>query len=113
MTPNDEVQPMSHYSVHTIETAPERSGPLLRELTKTMGMIPNLAAGMAESPELLTGFLRLREIQAGGTFTPAELQALSLTNAVENGCPYCTALHATLALKQGVSAESVDALRAG
>lgn len=104
---------MSNYRVHTVETAPQGSKPLLQELNGAIGMIPNLAAAMAESPELLRGFLTLREIFYSGTFTPGEIQVLALSNAFENGCRYCMALHSAFALKAGVSDDTVEALRAG
>jgi AhpD family alkylhydroperoxidase len=104
---------MSIYSVHTVDSAPQASKPLLRNLHNAIGMIPNLAAAMAESPELLKGFLTVREIFYGGTFTAGEIQVLALTNAFENGCRYCMALHSAFALKAGVSRDTVEALRAG
>lgn len=104
---------MSIYEVHTVETAPEGSKPLLQSLQRTIGMIPNLAAAMSESPELLKGFLTIRQIFYGGTFSPGEIQVLALTNAFENGCRYCMALHSAFALNEGVSREAVEALRAG
>lgn len=104
---------MSMYEVHTVETAPEASKTLLRNLKSAIGMIPNLAASMAESPELLNGFLTIREIFYGGSFTPGEVQVLALTNAFENGCRYCMALHSAFALKAGISKEAVEALRTG
>jgi AhpD family alkylhydroperoxidase len=104
---------MSLFEVHTIETAPDGSKPLLENLQGAVGLIPNLAAAMAESPELLRGFLSIRQIFYGGTFSPGEIQVLALTNAFENGCRYCMAFHSMLALKEGVSREAVEALRAG
>jgi uncharacterized peroxidase-related enzyme len=104
---------MSIYEVHTVDTAPEESKPLLRNLKGAIGMIPNLAAAMAESPELLKGFLTIRQIFYGGTFTPGEIQVLALSNALENGCRYCVAFHSTMALKEGVDNDTVEALRAG
>jgi AhpD family alkylhydroperoxidase len=68
---------------------------------------------MSESPELITAFAAVREALEAGSFTPAERQVLALTNAVENGCRYCQALHSTFAARVGVPAESVAALRAG
>jgi AhpD family alkylhydroperoxidase len=108
----DEVK-MIEYPVHSLDTAPPASQPLLRDLQAGLGLVPNLAATMAESPQLLGGFLSTREIQSRGTFTPGEVQVLSLTNAYENGCGYCMALHSALALKEGVAPASVAALRAG
>jgi AhpD family alkylhydroperoxidase len=104
---------MSIYEIHTVETAPPASKQLLHNLKSTLGMIPNLAASMSESPELLKGFLTIRDIFYRGTFTPAQIQVLALTNAFENGCRYCMALHSAFALKEGVSTASVEALRAG
>jgi AhpD family alkylhydroperoxidase len=101
------------YEVHTVETAPEASKPLLRKLESTIGMIPNLAAAMSESPELLKGFLTIREILYGGSFAPGEIQVLALANAFENGCGYCIAFHSGYALKVGVSREAVEACRTG
>jgi AhpD family alkylhydroperoxidase len=96
-----------------VETAPEGSKPLLQNLKGAIGMIPNLAAAMSESPELLKGFLTVREIFYAWTFTPGEIQVLALSNALENSCRYCMALHSAFALKEGVSKDTVEALRAG
>lgn len=101
------------FPIHTLDTAPEASRPLLAELAASVGLVPNLAAGMAESPSLLRGFLAVRQIYASGTFTPAEIQVLSLTAACENGCAWCMAFHTMAALGADVSRASVDALRAG
>jgi len=84
---------MSRFKVHTLDSAPEASREPLRQLQGRVGMIPNLAAAMAESPELLKGFLAVQGIYFQGTFTAAEIQVL--------------------ALKEGVSRATVDALRAG
>ncbi len=104
---------MTGYDVHTIDTAPDGSKDSLQALLNDVGMVPNLAAAMSESPGLLKGFLAIREIFYGGTFTPGEVQVLALTNAFENGCRYCMALHSTFALKEGLSIETVQALREG
>ena len=104
---------MSTYQIHSVDTAPEDARPLLRGLKEGLGMIPNLAAAMAESPQLLKGFLTVREIYQGGTFTPAEIQVLSLTAAFENDCAWCMAFHTLMARKEGVSQESIDELREG
>jgi AhpD family alkylhydroperoxidase len=104
---------MSEFPVHTLATAPQDSAGPLADLNRSIGMIPNLAASMAESPELLKGFLAVRALLESGTFRPAEIQVLALANAFENGCRYCMALHSTLALKVGVPIADVTALREG
>ena len=104
---------MMMFQIHSVETAPEGSKPLLEGMKKNLGMVPNLAAAMSESPQLLGGFLAVRDIYLGGTFTPGEIQVLSLTAAYENECAWCMAFHTLMALKEGVSREDVDALRVG
>ena len=104
---------MSSFQVHTVSSAPEGSRQALQTLEVNVGFVPNLAAAMAESPELLNGFLAVQRIYQQGTFTPGEIQVLSLTAAYENDCAWCMAFHTTMALQVGVSAASVDALRAG
>lgn len=104
---------MSTYQIHGVDTAPEGSKPLLQGLQQNLGMVPNLAAAMSESPELLKGFLTVREIYQEGTFTPGEVQVLSLTAAFENNCAWCMAFHTMMARKEGISPESVEALREG
>lgn len=102
---------MHEYRVHSIETAPEKSRPALQGLKQALGIIPNLAATMAESPTLVNGFVGAFGNFRAGTFNDADRQALLLTNAVANGCPWAVAFHATLALKEGVAADDVRAIR--
>ena len=104
---------MQTYPIHSIESAPEDSRPLLRSLKENVGMVPNLAAAMAESPQLLKGFLAVRDLYQAGTFTGDEIQVLSLTAAFENDCAWCMAFHTMMAHKEGVSAASIAALREG
>lgn len=104
---------MTDYKVHTIETAPEGSKETLKTVQANLGGIPNLAAAMSESPSLVKGFFGLRAIYMSGTFSDADIQVLSIANAVANGCSWCVAFHSFFALKAGVSAAAVEALRAG
>jgi uncharacterized peroxidase-related enzyme len=104
---------MGPFDIHTVDTAPEGSREAMRQLQASVGFVPNLAAAMAESPPLLNGFLAVRHLYEHGSFTPGERQVLSLTAAYENDCAWCMAFHTFMALKDGVSPESVEALRYG
>jgi AhpD family alkylhydroperoxidase len=101
------------FAVHTKESASKDGSQAMGRLQTAIGVIPNLAATMAESPALLHGFLDLRERFGQTGFSGAEIQVLALVSAYENRCRYCTAFHTAMALKEGVSRESVDLLRAG
>jgi AhpD family alkylhydroperoxidase len=78
-----------------------------------VGLVPNLAATMAESPTLVNGFVGAFGNFHSGTFTGAEKQTLLLTNAVVNRCAWAVAFHSTMALKEGVAPTDVQAIRAG
>jgi AhpD family alkylhydroperoxidase len=102
---------MHNYQIHTLESAPEKSKPALQGLKASFGLVPNLAATMAESPVLVNGFIGAFGNFHGGTFSGAEKQVLLLSNAVANACAWAVAFHSTLALKEGVAAEDVRAVR--
>ncbi len=104
---------MSTFHIHTIESAPEQSKPVLRQLEQNFGLIPNIAGAMAESPVLIGGFIGIFQKVHSGTFTEAQIQTLLLTNAVTNACTWAVAFHTALALKEGLSPADVEAIRDG
>ncbi|PRY09494.1 carboxymuconolactone decarboxylase family protein [Paraburkholderia sp. BL25I1N1] len=104
---------MSTFQVHTIDSAPEQSKPILQQLHETFGFIPNIAGAMAESPVLIGAFINLFQKVHSGTFTEAQIQTLLLTNAVTNACTWAVAFHTALALNEGLTPADVEALRAG
>ena len=104
---------MSSYPVHTIESAPEQSKSVLRQLQQAFGLIPNIAAKMAASPVLINGFIGLFEHVHAGSLTEPQIQVLLLTNAVANASEWPVAFHTALALKAGVQPADVDAMRHG
>lgn len=102
------------FTAHTPDSAPTASRPALDRIQASVGMIPNLAAAMAESPALVDAFATLRESLAqDGTLSPAESEAVSLVNAVENGCAYCTAIHSTMGSAAGLDDAAIEQIRAG
>jgi AhpD family alkylhydroperoxidase len=98
---------------HTYDSVPAASKPSLQTLKEAVGMVPNLAAAMAESPKLIEAFTAVRAIYQSGTFTAVEREVLSLVNAVENECRYCRAIHSLFATKAGLAPAEVRRLRAG
>jgi uncharacterized peroxidase-related enzyme len=102
---------MTTYPIHTVETAPEDARQSLAALQQAFGLVPNLAATMANAPPLLNSFVAVFGQFAGGTFTGGERQVLLLSNAVANDCEWAVAFHSTMALKEGVEPAVVDAVR--
>lgn len=102
---------MSSYPVHTIESAPAQSKPVLQQLQQAFGLIPNIAAKMASSPVLINGFIGLFERVHTSSLTEPQIQTLLLTNAVTNASEWAVAFHTALALKEGISSADVEAIR--
>jgi AhpD family alkylhydroperoxidase len=102
---------MTSFPVHTLESAPERSKPALQQLQSAFGMIPNIAGAMATSPVLINCLVSLFGNVHGGSFTEAQVQTVLLTDAVTNACTWAVAFHTALALKEGVDAKDVQAIR--
>jgi uncharacterized peroxidase-related enzyme len=96
----------------TIEQAPEKSRPILEEIQKNFGFIPNLMATFANSPVVLEGYLAMDAAFQKGSFTPGEQQIILLAASVENKCNYCMAAHSTIAKGfLNVAADTISAIR--
>ncbi len=105
---------MTALQVHTLESAPEASRPLLSEAQKAFGGIPNLFGVFAESPALLQAYLNLGQILEQSTaFDATERQVVLLTTSFANDCEYCMAAHSAIAGLQKMPADVVQSLRAG
>ena len=81
----------------TIESAPEKSRPILQNVKQAFGFIPNLMAVFANNPSVLEGYLALDGVFEKGSFSPVERQLILLAASVENNCNYCAAAHSSIA----------------
>jgi alkylhydroperoxidase family enzyme len=104
---------MHSFTLHTIESAPEKSKPTLRALEEKFGFLPNVMATMAGNPVLLNGFAASFSSFHGGSLDECEKQVLLLTNAVTIKCPWTVAAHSTFALEDGMKESDVKAIREG
>lgn len=76
------------------DKAPAAVADIFAEYSKTFGFVPNLAKVMANSPALLHTYKDAQaNLQKYGKLSPAELNVVQMTIAVENKCRYCTAGH--------------------
>ena len=104
---------MTNFPVHTLESAPERSKPALKQLQSAFGMIPNLIGAMSTSPVLTNSLVGLFGNVHGGSFTEAQVQIVLLTDAVTNAATWAVAFHSALALKESIDPADVQAIRDG
>jgi AhpD family alkylhydroperoxidase len=102
---------MTHFPILTMESAPERSKPALKQLEAAFGMIPNIAGVMASSPVLINSLVGLFGNVHGGSFTEPQVQTVLLTDAVTNECAWAVAFHTALGLEAGLDPVDVEAIR--
>lgn len=82
---------------------------------KQVGFIPNMYAGMANAPAVLSTYLHGYSLfRSESGLKPAEQEVVFLAVSQVNGCKYCTAAHSMIAEKMsGVPADVLQAIRAG
>jgi uncharacterized peroxidase-related enzyme len=107
------MQDMTIFTVHTLETAPTASQPLLGNLKKAFGFVPNLYAVFAESPAALQGALAIGDAFSRSSLSPIEQQMVALAVSEANDCQFCMAAHSTIAKRVAhADPAAVDAVRA-
>lgn len=103
---------MTKFDIHTIESAPEESKPLLEHSNQAFGRVPGLHAIMAEAPALLDGYKNLHVLFANNTsFDKDELTVIWQAINVEHECHYCVPAHTGIAKMMKVDDDISNALR--
>ena len=104
---------MSQFTLHDRETAPAESKPLLDSSVADFGMIPNLHAVMAESPNLLAGYQKLHELFSQSSFDKNELTVVWQTINQAHACHYCLPAHTMVAQMMEADMDINKAVREG
>ena len=100
----------SAFQKHDVETAPEKSKPLLRQLLEHSG--PNgFYAVTAESPETLKAYAALHKAFMASSFTNEEKTVVWQSINVENQCHFCVPAHTYMAKAVKIEEEVSSALR--
>jgi alkylhydroperoxidase family enzyme len=102
---------MSNYPIRTISSAPEGSKSALDQLRQAFGLVPNIAAAIANSPKLINSLVPVFQQVHSSSLSEPEIQIVLLTDAVANSSAYAVAFHTALALQQGISSEETSAIR--
>jgi alkylhydroperoxidase family enzyme len=102
-----------NFTIHTLESAPEKSIELLEKSKKTNGYVPNLHGVLAESPELLEAYQELHGHFTASSFNKDELTVVWQTINVEHECHYCVPAHTAIAKAMNVDDRITEALRNG
>ncbi|GGR66383.1 alkyl hydroperoxide reductase AhpD [Micromonospora fulviviridis] len=101
------------FTVHTTDTAPAAARPTMTNIHRKFGHLPGAVALMAESPELLKGFLTANAVFESTDLEPVAREVVVLTVATRNECHLCVAMHTATLTRHGAAPELIGALRAG
>jgi len=99
------------FTVHTVDSAPDGSRPLLAQSLEMHGRIAGLHAVMAEAPGLLEGYRKLNELFRASSFDDEEITVVWQAINVEHSCNYCVPAHTAIAKGMKVDDAITEALR--
>lgn len=102
---------MTTLTRHTLETAPEASKGMIEGTIKAYGMLPNLTATLASSPQILEAYQTLHGLFTQTSFNAEELTVVWQTINVEHECTYCVPAHTGIAHSMKVDPALSEALR--
>lgn len=104
---------MARLTIHTVETAPEAAKPRVQAALNANGFLPNLIGVLANSPEALTFYQEVGQLNGATSLTAGEREVVQIIAAKRNECGFCVAGHTKLAtLKKLLSEQSIQASRA-
>ncbi len=85
------------FTLYTMENAKEGVKSLFENSLNAFGMIPNLHAVMAESPQLLDAYQKVHDLFQHTSFNADELTVVWQTINIEHNCHYCVPAHTAVA----------------
>jgi AhpD family alkylhydroperoxidase len=102
---------MTMFTEHSTESAPPAARRAMAAVAGKRGYLPAAVALLAESPELLEGFLRLSASFEACTLDPLAREVVIMTVSARNGCRLCLARHAARLDALGAAPSLAAALR--
>ena len=94
-------------------TATGKTADTLAAVKKSLGVVPNLFATLAQSPAALQTYFGIKEALAGARLTTKQQELVALAVAQANGCGYCLSAHTAINGMLGTKAEDIAAARHG
>lgn len=101
------------FTLHTPESAPSAAAEELKKSIQAFGILPNLHAVLANSPETLSAYKQLHELFQKSSFDAAELTVVWQTINRYHACHYCLPAHTAIAHSMKVDKDIIEALHKG
>ena len=103
---------MSKFTIHKIEDASEERKAILEKSQSTMGMVPNMIAGLSESPQAAEAYMSLSHFFVKSSLTPEQRHVVWFTVNAEHNCEYCMAGHTLIAKMEKIDDAVIETARA-
>jgi uncharacterized peroxidase-related enzyme len=102
---------MSTITALSAAEAPAAAQPVLAQVNRLMGRVPNMYGVMAHSPAVLEAYVQFSHALRKGSLGAAMGEKIALAAAEYNGCSYCLSAHSFLGGKAGLSDTDILAAR--
>jgi AhpD family alkylhydroperoxidase len=99
------------FAAHTVESAPPAARKSMTATVRNLGYLPAPVARLANSPQLLDGFLKLSALFETTTLDALARETVILTVATRNSCHVCVAMHTAKLAAMDADAAMITALR--
>ena len=104
---------MNRIPVPSTEETPDATIPLLNEVNKQLGTVPNMIKLIGNSPSALEGYLHLKNSLKKGTINKKTRERIALALAEINGSKYCLSAHSYYGKKMNLDNTEIKANRSG
>src|SRR5271156_291127 len=100
-------------TIHTVDSAPAGSKPILQGLATDVGFVPNMAGALANSPALLSAFDGMRRAVGSGELDPAARESAGVAVGIVVDNRYGVAFHSAMLGRLGVDDAEIERMRRG
>lgn len=103
---------MARLPIQSVESATGSIQTTFAALQKGLGMVPNMARVMANSPAVLQSWAQFNGAMSGAKLSAQIREQIALLTAQVNACDYCLSAHSALGKMVGLSQAQIDSARA-
>lgn len=102
---------MNQFAIHAEGELTEQQQKVFDKAKSSMGMVPNLIAGLSESPEAAEAYMSLSHFFVKSSLTPEQRHVVWFTANAEHNCTYCMAGHTGIAMMDRIDNKIIETAR--
>ncbi len=102
---------MARLPIQSVESATGSNQAIFAALQKGLGMVPNMARVMANSPAVLQSWVQFNTAMGSAKLSAQIREQIALLTAQTNACNYCLSAHSALGKMAGLNQAQIDDAR--